>query len=122
MENGMSIFDKLFDRNNSDRIVLYNSKGEALEFEQVALIPIEGKIYAILTLLTPTDGVSSDECYVFEITGEGDERGFGLVTDMEVCDEVLAVYQGLIDLLESEEDEADEDEPADDGEVADDGE
>ena len=41
---------------------------------------------------------------------------------MEVCDEVLAVYQGLIDLLESEEDEADEDEPADDGEVADDGE
>lgn len=123
MENDMSIFDKLFDENNSDRIVLYNNKGEALEFEQVAVIPIEGKIYAILTLITPADGISSDDCYVFEICDDGEQRSFNLVHDDELCDEVLAVYMGLVDLLESEEAEdrgdgelTEESEALDDGE------
>jgi hypothetical protein len=109
----MSAIDKLFDENNNDNIVLYNEKGEATEFEQVAIIPHGGKIYALLSLATPTDEIGEDEGFVFLIdTAEDGQKMLVLVTDDAVIDAVFGVYEDLLDELE-ESDEFFDDEPED---------
>ena len=113
MENNMSAIDKLFDENNNDNIVLYNEKGEATEFEQVAIIPHGGKIYALLSLATPTDDISEDEGFVFSIdTSEEGKKTLSLVTDDGVIDAVFKIYEDLLDELEESDDFFD-DEPED---------
>ena len=113
MENHMSAIDKLIDENNNDNIVLYNEKGEATEFEQVAIIPYGGKIYALLSLATPTDDISEDEGFVFSIdTSEEGKKTLSLVTDDAVIDAVFKVYEDLLDELE-DSDEFYDDEPED---------
>jgi len=113
MENNMSAIDKLFDENNNDNIVLYNEKGDATEFEQVAIIPHGGKIYALLSLATPTDEIGEDEGFVFSIeTAENGKKTLALVTDDAVIDAVFGVYEDLLDELE-ESDELFDDEPED---------
>ena len=47
-EKTVNAIDALFDENNTDNIVLYNEKEEPVEFEQIAIIPIEENVYAIL--------------------------------------------------------------------------
>ena len=109
----MSAIDKLFDENNNDNIVLYNEKGDATEFEQVAIIPHGGKIYALLSLATPTDEIGEDEGFVFSIeTAEDGKKTLVLVTDDAVIDAVFGVYEELLDELE-ESDELFDDEPED---------
>jgi len=109
----MSAIDKLFDENNNDNIVLYNEKGDATEFEQVAIIPHGGKIYALLSLATPTDEIGEDEGFVFSIeTAENGKKTLALVTDDAVIDAVFGVYEDLLDELE-ESDELFDDEPED---------
>ena len=113
MENNMSAIDKLFDENNNDNIVLYNEKGEATEFEQVAIIPHGGKIYALLSLATPTDDIGEDEGFVFSIeSGEDGKKTLQLVTDDTVIDAIFEVYEGLLDEIEEFDDFFD-DEPED---------
>ena len=113
MENHMSAIDKLFDENNNDNIVLYNENGDATEFEQVAIIPNGGKIYALLSLATPTEDISEDEGFVFSIeTSEEGKKTLNLVTDDGVIDAVFKVYEDLLDELEESDDFFD-DEPED---------
>ena len=113
MENHMSAIDKLFDENNNDNIVLYNENGEATEFEQVAIIPNGGKIYALLSLATPTEDIGEDEGFVFSIeTTEEGKKTLNLVTDDGVIDAVFKVYEDLLDELEESDDFFD-DEPED---------
>ena len=102
----MSAIEKLFDENNNENIVLYNDKGEATEFEQAAIIPLDGKIYAILSLADPTEDISDDEGFVFEVNAEEEHPSFNLVDNEQIIDEVFALYEGLLELLE--EDEAEE--------------
>ena len=99
-EKELSPIDKLFDDNNTDPIVLYNEKGEEVSFEQIALIPLEERIFAILKPIEKTEGVGEDEALVFEILEgetEEDEEYLSLVSDMEVVDNVFKVYDQLID-------------------------
>ena len=104
----MSAIEKLFDQNNNENIVLYNDKGEPTEFEQAALIPIEGRIYAILSLATPKDGISSDEGFVFEINVEEEHPSFNLVDNEEIINEVFELYEGLMDLMDEDDEEAED--------------
>ena len=113
MENHASAIDKLFDENNNDNIVLYNEKGVPTEFEQVAIIPNGGKIYALLSLATPTEDIGEDEGFVFSIeTTEEGKKTLNLVTDDGVIDAVFKVYEDLLDELEESDDFFD-DEPED---------
>ena len=109
MENNMSAIEKLFDEDNRDNIVLYNNKGEPTEFEQVAVVPIEGKLYAILTLANPTEDINADEGFVFEIVSEDEHHSFNLVDNEEIIDEVFTLYEGLMDLLDEEDGEEETD-------------
>ncbi|MBQ7389763.1 MAG: DUF1292 domain-containing protein [Clostridia bacterium] len=108
MENNPSAIDKLFDENNNDNIVLFNSKGEPTEFEQAALIPLEGKVYAILSLAVPNEDIAEDEGIVFSIeTREDGERSLRLVVDDGIIERVFEIYESLLDNL-PEDDETDE--------------
>ena len=110
MENNPSAIDKLFDENNNDNIVLYNSKGEPTEFEQAALIPIEGKVYAILSLAVPNEDIAEDEGIVFSIeTREDGERSLRLVVDDGIIERVFEIYESLLDNLPEDEETDEED-------------
>lgn len=90
--------DALFDVNNSENIVLYNENDEAVEFEQIALIPLAEKVYAILKPTEKVEGVADDEAFVFEVV-ENEEEGdsLRLVDDDKIIDEVFDEYNKLLD-------------------------
>lgn len=98
MENHASAIDKLFDENNNDNIVLYNEKGVPTEFEQVALIPLEGEIYAILCLANPNEDIGEDEGIVFRIDmPENEKKSLKIVVDDEIIGKVFDIYESLLD-------------------------
>ena len=95
--------DALFDANNTENIVLYNEKDEPIEFEQIALIPQDDVVYAILKPTAKIDGVGDDEAFVFEVV-EDEENGdtIRLVEDDKVIDKVFEEYDRLFNEQEGE--------------------
>lgn len=102
-EEELSPIDCLFDEDNTDPIALFNEKGEKVEFEQIALIPLEDdddKIYAILKPIEAMEGVGEDEALVFEVVESEDdeeEEYLNLVSDIDIIDKVFDVYNKLMD-------------------------
>lgn len=89
--------DALYDENNNDAIILFNEKGEEIAFEQIALIPIAEKVYAILKPIQPMDGVGEDEGLVFSIEqNDAGEEYLMLTVDEEIIDAVFTVYEALV--------------------------
>ena len=39
-----NVFDKLYDENNNDNVILYNEQGDPVEFEQIAIIPYNEQV------------------------------------------------------------------------------
>lgn len=94
----MTEIDKLFDENNNENIYLYNKKGEQVEFEQIALIPIKDTLYVILKPVRPIEGLGEDEGLVFEVKADENESEYlSLVTDESVIDAVFDIYDKLIE-------------------------
>ena len=92
--------DSLFDEDDNDPIVMYNEKGEKVEFEQIAIIPVEERIFAILKPTEVMEGIGEDEALVFEIVeNEEDEEEdyLNLVSDIDIIDKVFDVYNKLMD-------------------------
>jgi uncharacterized protein YrzB (UPF0473 family) len=67
-----SLIDILFDNENEDNIILLDNQGNKTEFEQVAIIPIEEKCYAILHPAQKIEGIEEDEVLVFYIDEENE--------------------------------------------------
>ena len=91
----MNLLEQLFDPNNMDPVVLYSQKGDAVSFEQVALVPQGDNIYVILQPTEPMEGVDEDEGLVFKIEDIENEAYLSLVTDFEIIDAVFDVYDQL---------------------------
>ncbi len=92
--------DCIFDENNTDPIVLYNEKGEGVQFEQIALIPLDERAFVILKPLIQMEGIGEDEALVFEIienANEDEEDFLALVVDVDTIERVFKVYDGLVD-------------------------
>ena len=94
--------DQLFDEDDTSPIFLYNEKGEKVEFEQIAIIPIKEQIYAILKPTQLMEGIGEDEALVFEIVepsedDDDDDGSLNLVSDIDVIDKVFEVYNQLMD-------------------------
>lgn len=91
--------DCLFDENDTSAISLYNEKGEEVKFEQIAIIPMDEKIYAILKPLEKMEFIGDDEALVFEIVEdeEGKEEYLSLVSDIDTIDKTFAEYNRLMD-------------------------
>ena len=89
--------DALYDENNNDAIILFNEKGEEIAFEQIAIIPIAEKVYAILKPIIPMEGVGEDEGLVFSIEqNDAGEEYLALTVDEEIIDAVFTVYEALV--------------------------
>ena len=52
MNQEMSMIDKILDENNSDPVVLYDENNKETKFEQVAVIPLDEKLYVLLKPIT----------------------------------------------------------------------
>ena len=62
-----TIIDVLLDADNRDPIRLGDEYGHDILFEQVAVIPYNGKLYCVLKPITPMEGVADDEAIVFYV-------------------------------------------------------
>ncbi|MBR2969499.1 MAG: DUF1292 domain-containing protein [Clostridia bacterium] len=89
--------EQILDEQNTDNIVLYDDQNKPIEFEQIAVIPLErtNGLYAILIPLTPMQGVAEGEGVLFELDEEAGD--LSVVNDDKIIDEVLTIYQKLIE-------------------------
>lgn len=94
----LTVLQKLLDDENCDNITLYDEEGSELEFEQVAIIPLDEALYAILRPVTPMEGIEEDEALVFLIDEE--EEMVTLITDETLG---AAVFREYYKLCEEEE-------------------
>lgn len=88
--------EQILDEKNMENVVLYDTDNKPIEFEQVAVIPLErtGLLYAIMIPVTPMQGVNDGEGVLFaidELKGTID-----IERDDSIIDEVLSIYQTLI--------------------------
>ena len=91
-----SPIDMILNEENSGNVVLYNEKNEAVEFEQVAVIPLDGKVYVILKPVICMAGMVDDEALVFAIEEMDDEECIVIVEDDDVVDAVFDEYYKLL--------------------------
>ena len=93
-----NVFDKLYDENNNDNVILYNEHGDPVEFEQIAVIPYSEQVYIILHPVTRLDGVGEDEGLVFVMSNDDDgtER-LNLVVENDIIDAVFSIYDRLVE-------------------------
>ena len=91
-----SQIEMLLDENNTENLKLYDENNKETEFEQVAVIPLNEKIYAILKPVTKIVGVNDDEALVFVIEEIDDEDCLVIVDDEKVVDDVFKEYYELL--------------------------
>ena len=96
-EKEINQIEKILDENNCDNIILYDEDENAVEFEQVAVIPMNDAIYVILVPVTEMEGVGEDEGVVFVIEEDEDnEPLLSIVVEDDVVDAVFAEYEKLV--------------------------
>ncbi|HBO48941.1 MAG TPA: DUF1292 domain-containing protein [Clostridiales bacterium] len=86
----------MLDENNTDNIKLYNEDNQEVEFEQIALVPIEEKTYAILKPVANMEGIAEDEALVFVIDEIDDEDCLVIVEDDSIVDKVFEEYYKML--------------------------
>ena len=93
------VLEMLLDEECDEPIKMYDAEGECIEFEQVAIIPIEDDIYAIMHPLDPEClGMSYSDALVFKV--EYDENGSSYLvveTDDDIAEQVFEAYYQLLD-------------------------
>ena len=87
---------QILDENNNENIILFDDENKPIEFEQVAVIPLEDndKLYAILIPVTPMQGVGEGEGVLFVIDEENND--IQIEHDEEIIDKVYTIYQSLL--------------------------
>ena len=95
-EEFLSPIDMLLDENNTENIKLYNEENQEVEFEQIALVPIENKTYAILKPVASMEGIAEDEALVFVIDEIDDEDCLVIVEDDSIVDQVFEEYYKML--------------------------
>lgn len=94
----LNILDVLLDEDNEDQITLYDDKDNPVKFEQIAIIPLDEKLYAILKPAEELEGVADDEAIVFYVD-ETKPEDVALVveSDEKVATKVFEEYYKLLD-------------------------
>ncbi|MBR1925349.1 MAG: DUF1292 domain-containing protein [Clostridia bacterium] len=102
MSKSENPIDKLLDVEDNEPITLYDENDNAVRFEQIALIPYEEKLYAMLKPIDKMEGVAEDEgvIFVFEDNEQTNEQFLKVVNDDKTIDAVFALY---LDLINEEE-------------------
>lgn len=92
----VSPIDMLFDENNTDNIVLFDEEGREVEFEQIAIIPLDEKNYAILRPLDEEEPLEEDEAVVFSIEELDEEEVLIPERNNATIDKVFDKYYELL--------------------------
>ena len=105
-EEERDLLDILLDKDNKENVVLYNGEGKRIEFEQIAIIPIdregeERKLYVILKPVELLEGMSEDEAVVFLC--DFDEEGETRLTVEENDDVAKEVFEKYYELIRKEQ-------------------
>lgn len=95
MENKNPL-DILLDSEQLQNIELYDESNRAVEFEQVAIIPLRKKIYAILKPVKKFEDLGDNEALVFLFEKVDDEECLVLENDVKILDKVFKEYHKLI--------------------------
>ena len=92
MDEGLKITEE-----GDTLVVMYDEQNNPIEFEQIAVIPLENdnNLYAILLPITPMEGVGEGEGVLFAINEEMDSME--IVRDDEIINKVLTIYEKLIE-------------------------
>lgn len=94
----LDILDVLLDEDNEDPITLYDENSKPIRFDQVAVIPLEDKLYTILKPIDEIKGVADDEAIVFAIDeNEGGETTLMVETNEPLAMRVFDEYYKLLD-------------------------
>lgn len=89
--------EQLLDENNTDPIILYDEDDKEVKFEQIAIIPLNDSLYAILKPMEQMEGVAEDEAIVFSFeTDEESDEVLSVVEDDATIDAVFDEYYKLI--------------------------
>ena len=91
-----SQIEMLLDENNTENLKLYDENNKETEFEQIAVIPHNGKVYTLLKPVTKIVAVNDDEALVFVIEEIDDEDCLVIVDDEKIVDEVFKEYYELL--------------------------
>lgn len=91
-----TVFEQLFDPEDTSNVVLYDENEKPVEFEQIAIIPIKEEVYAVLRPIKKMEGLDEDQAIVFLLdeTNEGDEV-LSVVDDDAIIDLVFEEYEKL---------------------------
>lgn len=86
---------QILDENNKDNVILYDEENKPIEFEQIAVIPLNDDLYTILIPITSMQGVNEGEGVLFKIDEE--QQDLSIINDEKIIDEVLTIYQKLLE-------------------------
>lgn len=90
-----SLLEKILDESNDEDIVLLNENQEEVRFEQIAVIPIEEKLYVILKPIDIVKGIEEDEALVFLV--DEDEDDLIIEQNMAIVEQVFQEYYKLLE-------------------------
>ena len=97
-EQELDILDVLLDEDNEDPITLYDENSKPIKFDQVAIIPLDEKLFAILKPIDEIPGVADDEAIVFAINeNDNGETTLVIETDEPLAMRVFDEYYKLLD-------------------------
>lgn len=92
----MTEIEKILSEDNTENVILYDENNRATEFQQVAIIPLDGTVYVILCPVTKVVGVADDEGLVFEITNIDGDDCLVLSSDEVMIEKVFEEYYQLL--------------------------
>ena len=97
----LDVLDILLDEENESPITLYNENDKAIRFDQVAIIPMEEKLFAILKPIDEMEDVADDEAIVFRVEEqESGESELVIETDEALAMRVFDEFYRLLDEVE----------------------
>lgn len=97
------LLNQLLDPDNTDPIVMFDENDKPVDFEQVAVIPIEDEVYVIMIPAedAEVEGYEDGAFEVFRV--DFDEEAMAIlvqVEDGDIIEEVFNAYNELVDATE----------------------
>lgn len=93
-----SIIDVLLNENNDKPVILYDENDKPIKFDQVAVIPLDDNLYAILKPIDKMPNVADDEAIVFAVLEDEDGiSSLEVETNESVAMRVFEEYYKLLD-------------------------
>ncbi len=94
-----NVIDQILDTEYDGAVTLYDGNGKAVEYEQIAVIPYDKRVYAILVQKEIFDKGELDEAgEVFELDGERGE--IKPIEDVNIISNVFEIYDRLFEEMQ----------------------